>query len=241
MENEEGSARSGGPADKDGCICTWLSGHSHPNWGCSGWNQWLPCRLVHASLSCFWFHHKYPFPGYLRGVDVIGETSLPVTNQAQTFTWASHGMKLHIPPNSLPAKLKQCKLHIKVGLSGQFALPENTSLVSAVYWLDSEPRCKLSKSINVEIQHCAKPTQITGLSFVRAKCSQKDLPYTFKTLAGGVFSQQTNFGCISLNEFSILSVLKKMFVVDSYYCASFYYTGSKFCGDHKPGCMHHCK
>jgi len=85
--------------------------------------------------------------GYLRGVDVIGETSLPVTNQAQTFSWAGHGMKLHIPPNSLPAKLKQCKLHIKVGLSGQFALPENTSLVSAVYWLDSEPRCKFSKSI----------------------------------------------------------------------------------------------
>ena len=178
----------------------------------------------------------------MRGVDVIGETSLLVTNQAQTFNWAGYGIKLHIPQGSLPAKLDQCRLHIKVGLTGQFALPQNTSLVSAVYCLDSEPRCKFSEAITVEVQHCAKPTQRSRLSFVRANCSQKDLPYTFKTLDGGVFTQQTNFGCISLNGFSIISVaLKRLFQFllgddqqqqaldeDPYYHASFYYKGSKF-------------
>ena len=173
--------------------------------------------------------------GYLRGVDVIGETSLLVTSQAQTFNWIDYGMKLHIPQGSLPTKLEHCKLHIKVGLSGQFSLPKNTSLVSAVYWVDSEPRCKFSEAITIEIQHCAKPMQSSRLSFVRAKCSQKDLPYTFKTMDGGKFTQQTNFGCISLHEFSILSILRSFFVVedqqqqtldeDPYYHASFYYIG----------------
>ena len=178
------------------------------------------------------------FPGYLRGVDVIGETSLLVTNKAQTFNWAGYGLKLHIPQGSLPTELDQCRLHIKVGLSGQFALPQNTTLVSAVYCLDSEPRCKFSEAILVEVQHCAKPAQRSRLSFVRAKCSQKDIPYTFKTL-DGVFTQQTNFGCISLNGFSIISVaLKRLFLggdqqqqapdEDPYYRAGFYYRGSKF-------------
>jgi len=160
---------------------------------------------------------------------VIGETSLLVTSQAQTFNWADYGMKLNIPQGSLSKELKQCKLYIKVGLSGQFALPQNTSLVSAVYWLDSEPRCKFSELITLEIQHCAKPMQSSRLTFVRAKCSQKDLPYTFKMMDGGVFTQQTPFGCISLDRFSILSVVKKIFVVEDqqqYYCASFYYTGN---------------
>ena len=171
-------------------------------------------------------------------MDVIGETSFLVTSQTQTFNWKGYGLKLHIPEGSLPAKVEQCRLHIKVGLSGQFAFPQNTSLVSAVYWLDTEPRCKFSEAITVEIQHCAKPTQRSRLSFVRAKCSQKDLPYTFKILDGGVFTQQTNFGCISLNGFSILSVLKRFLLVDDhqqqaldedpYYCASLYYIGSKF-------------
>jgi len=82
----------------------------------------------------------------------------------------------------------------------------------------------------LQIHHCRNAALCKAHTDRRVEfcSSQVDLPYTFKTLAGGMFSQQTNFGCISLNEFSILSVLKKMFVVDSYYCASFYYTGSKF-------------
>jgi len=131
---------------------------------------------------------------------VIGEASLIITNRAQTVYWAGYGQKLNIPREVLPVGLEQCRLLIKVGLSGQFALPQD----SVVYWLDSEPRCKFSKAITIEIQHCAKPTQSSRLSFVRAKCSQETLPYTFKTLEGGVFTDQTNWGCITLDQFSIM-------------------------------------
>lgn len=34
---------------------------------------------------------------HLRDVDVIRETTLHITNQAQTFHWADYGLKLHIP------------------------------------------------------------------------------------------------------------------------------------------------
>lgn len=164
------------------------------------------------------------FPGSLRGVDIFGETSLTVTAQSQKFQWAGYGIRLHIPSCALPVGLEQCRLHIKVAMSGHFAFPENASLVSAVYWLDSKPRCKFSKSITVEIQHCAKPTQCSRLSFVRAKCSQADLPYLFKTLDGGVFTTSSTYGCITLDQFSGVAVTQEG-NEDRQYCASLFYLG----------------
>ena len=141
---------------------------------------------------------------------MIAETSIVVTNQSQTFNWAGYGLKLHIPQNALPANLEECKLLVKVGLSGQFALPEETSLVSAVYWLDSEPQCKFSQALTVEVQHCAKPSQISRLTFALARCSQNDLPYAFKILEGGKFSGHSTYGCIQLNHFSLITLVKRL-------------------------------
>ena len=129
----------------------------------------------------------------------MGATSVLVTNQAQTFIWVGHGLKLHIPQGALPAGLKECRLFIKVGLSDQFALPQNTFLVSAVYFLDSEPRCTFSQPITVEIQHCVKTTYTSSLSFVHAKCFQTDLPYVFNTVKGGDFSSFSQYGCLQLD------------------------------------------
>ena len=154
-------------------------------------------------FCCFFFL----FPGYLRGVDVIAETSVLFTNQAQSFHWSGYGLKLHIPQNVLPAGLEECRLFIKVGLSGQFALPKNTSLVSAVYWLDSEPRCKFTQLLTLEVQHCVKSTHTSKLSFVHAKCSQMHLPYEFIAMEKGVFSSDSAYGCVQLKHFSLLGIV----------------------------------
>ena len=163
--------------------------------------------------------------GYLRGMSVIGETSILVTNQAQSFQWEGYGLKLHVP-NGILGDLEYCRLFIKVGLSGEFKLPENTCLVSAVYWIDSKPRCKFSKpGIRMEIQHCSKSDHST-LSFVRAKCSQEVLPYEFSVLKGGEFSSPDSYGSIQLLHFSGIGVTQEG-GEDPGYCAAFYYIGSK--------------
>ena len=156
---------------------------------------------------------------------MIAETSVLVTNQSQTFHWAGYGLKLHIPQKALPANLEECKLLIKVGLSGQFALPEETSFVSAVYWLDSEPRCKFSQPLTIEVQHCAKSSQISKLTFAIARCSQSDLPYTFKLLEGGKFSTHSTYGCIQLDHFCLLALVKWLILGEDNvkYRASLYY------------------
>ena len=179
--------------------------------------------MVLTYMYIYTYLHVFS-PGYLRGLDVTGETSILVTNQAQAFHWVGYGLKLHIPQGVLPAGLEECRLLIKVGLSGQFEFLMKTSLVSAVYWVDSEPRCKFSQPITVEMQHCVKPTHTSELSFVHAKCSQRHLPYTFKAVEGGVFSSESAYGCVELHHFSLLGEVFKGILsgVQQYY-ASIYY------------------
>ena len=154
-------------------------------------------------------------------MDVIAETSVRVTNQAETFNWAGYGLKLHIPQGSLPAGLEECRLLLKVGLSGRFKFPQNTSLVSAVYWLDSESRERFSKHLTLEIQHCVKLTDTSKLSFVRARCVQKHLPYEFKDVEGGVFSSDSDYGSVELDQFSEVGIVCNEPVYA--YCARLYY------------------
>ena len=147
------------------------------------------------------------FTDYLRGLNVIGEISVLITSKAQTFHWVGYGLKLNIPQGALPAGLKQCELVIKVGISGQFTLPQNTSLVSAVYWLHSEYQCEFSQPIIVELQHCAKSSQTSKLSF--ARCSHYCFPYNFELLEEGDFSLDA-YGRIQLRNFSLITVLKSL-------------------------------
>ena len=157
-------------------------------------------------------------------MEIIGETSLLVTNEAQTYHWAGYGLKLYIPPASLPAGKDEISLEIKATLAGQFQLPENTVLVSAVYWLYCP--VKFVKSLTLELQHCGNHSASSCFSFVRTKCSQNELPYQFKFLKGGVFSPHSSYGSIALSHFSGLAVTQEG-SGEQQYCARLYYLGCK--------------
>ena len=171
-------------------------------------------------------------------MDVIGETSLLVTNEAQTFHWAGYGLKVNIPQKSLPAGVEECRVDIKAALTGQFEFPGETEVVSAVYHVQSP--VKFSHPLTVEIQHCAKPTSSSSLSFVIAKRSQKELPYTFKPMKNaGVFTPHSSYGSISISEFSLLAILhwissllspQSAVPVLKYYCAHVFYEKSSSAG-----------
>ena len=92
-------------------------------------------------------------------------------------------------------------------MSGQFQLPSECELVSAVYWVSCLH--KFTKPLIVEIQHCAalsSDEQCGQLTFIHTKCTQKELPYTFNELGGGVFSHHSSYGSLSLSHFSGVGV-----------------------------------
>ena len=178
--------------------------------------------------------------GYLRGVDVIDKTSFTYTGKAQSYKWRRFGFRMHIPENALPPEVDECRIHVKVSLSGQFQFPEGTELISGVYWITTAH--KFLKAVTIEIQHCTKVVehqqQISSLTYIVARCNQEDLPYQFKVLEGGAFSPHSRYGSIKLTHFSGVGIssrtqrrpsLKEMLGRRAHqpvkvYCARIYYS-----------------
>ena len=143
----------------------------------------------------------------LQGVEECDETSVIVhSSQGQLVEW--NGLKLHIHEGSLPEGVHQCKIYIIASLAGEYKIPENSCLVSAIFWLRCEPQCTFIKPITVEIQHCSNKEDLSRLKIVRAFCSQKHLPYKFKPL-GGTFNAHTSYGVIDMNSFSGVGVIEE--------------------------------
>ena len=155
---------------------------------------------------------------------MIGEAEFIVPTKGLSFEWRGYGLRLHIPKGSLPPGIGECRINIRVSLSGQFQLPEDSALFSPVFWI-SVP-CKFSKPVTLEIQHCALREDemvLSDLSFVSAKCSQRDLPYRFRQVDGGVFTTHSSYGSIQLSHFSGNAVTGRKSTPRSY-CGHLYHT-----------------
>ena len=143
------------------------------------------------------------------------------SSQGQLVEW--NGLKLQIHEGSLPEGINQCTVYIKVSLAGDYEFPENSSPVSAIFWLRCEPQCTFTKPITVEIQHCSTKQDLSRLKIVRAFCSQKDLPYNFKPLVGGRFNAGTSYGVIEVKGFSGIGVIDESPVSERMYYSQLFY------------------
>ena len=135
-------------------------------------------------------------------------------------------LKLHIPEGAVPAEHTECRVDIKVGLIGQFRIPDELQLVSCIYWLRGRQRPFLNP-VTLEIEHCASlqdSSQSASLQFVVAKCSQPDLPYQFRVLEKGTFVPQSSYGSIQVSQFSFfgITISRRFSRPPQYYSALFY-------------------
>ena len=147
-----------------------------------------------------------------------------IHSEAKSFCWEHLGLKLHFQKDSLPEGMEQCILKVKASLTGQYEFPDDSYLVSPIFWLRCEPmqKLKFTKPVTIEIQHCAKPENSSKLSFVRAVCTQEHLPYAFKRGLEGSFSSCSSYGIVKLNSFSGLGIVQEG-LPDKQYCSWLYY------------------
>jgi len=145
--------------------------------------------------------------GYLRGVEVIDHTSFTYNGRAQSFEWVNHGFKLHLPEDALPPEVDECRIHVKVSLSGQYQFPEDTELISGIYWITT--RHKFAKAVTIEIQHCSNTEHPSSLTYIVAKCTEDVLPYQFSILSGGTFSPSSRYGSIDVTHFSGVAIASR--------------------------------
>ena len=173
-------------------------------------------------VCCDSFHS-----GFLHDVEVVKRTSFTYTAKDQYFNSLENiGFKMHIPDNALPTEVDEGQVYVESSFRGQFQFPPETELTSGVYWITSAHR--FTKPVTVEIQHCANLDLLQHLTFVVAKRAQKNLPYEFTTLDGGVFPPGSQYGRIKLTHFSGLAIIiKKMLGLESKsYCGKLYYRSS---------------
>ena len=151
-------------------------------------------------------------------------------NSRGHFEWDGYGLpKFHVPEGSLQDGTRKCMVHVGGSLSGEFQLPEDTDLLSPVFWISAP--CKFAKPVTLEIQHCAlreDETVLSDLRFVSAICFQKDLPYRFKQLGEGVFTVHSSYGSIQLSHFSgkAITGIKR---TPRLCCAHLYHTIEQIC------------
>ena len=156
-------------------------------------------------------------------MEVVGETNFVVSAKECSFEWEGYGLRLGVSEDSLPTDMEECRINIKASLSGPFELPEDSDLLSPVFWISA--LCKFKKPVTLEIQHCASRDEasFSDLNFISSKCSQKTLPYTFKQLDGGKFPTDSSYGSIQLHHFSGFGITGKRRTPWAY-CAQIYYT-----------------
>ena len=97
---------------------------------------------------------------------------------------------------------------VKVILAGQFKLPEDSQLISAIYWISASE--EFLRQVGLNIQHCAvigSGEECTKFSFVITKCSQKELPYIFRKKEA-VFNPHTQYATIKLKQFSFVAPVR---------------------------------
>ena len=146
------------------------------------------------------------FIGYLRGVETYEETVLEIMgDKPQKLEWSGYGFYIEVPEGALPPDVT-ASVAVKVILAGQFELPKNSQLISAIYWISSSE--VFLKKVAVNIQHCAivaSEEQCSEFKFVVARCSQEVLPYKFREKAG-LFNINTQYATIKVKEFSFFGI-----------------------------------
>ena len=146
---------------------------------------------------------------------VVGD-SLP-----QKLDWSDYGFNIEVPKGALPTGVT-ASIVIRVILKGHFELPENTKLVSALYWISCSK--VFSEYVAVNIQHCAiisTEEECKKFGFIIAKCSQENLPYTF-TKRVGLFNLHTQYATVKLKRFSIVGISGSMDARTSYLAMKYY-------------------
>ena len=129
-----------------------------------------------------------------------------VGDKPQRLKWPGYGFYIEVPEGSLSPGVT-ANVTVKVIFGDHFKLPENSQLISAIYWVSSST--EFLKELSVNIQHCAvvmSEEQLSEFKFIIAKGFQEVLPYHFKEREGLV-STHTRYGTIKLKQLSIISAI----------------------------------
>ena len=141
------------------------------------------------------------------GVHVAGRKLFKIQNNLpQVLNWEEYGVRITVPEGAFPTS-ETIEVAITALVGGEFILPEDSELVSAVYTISvSKP---LLKPVLLEIQHCVSlqtQSHANYLSFVTS--SSNNCPFQFQSVDEGSFPVGGRYGSILISEFSSWAIIQ---------------------------------
>ena len=141
------------------------------------------------------------------GVHVAGRKLFNIQNNLpQLFNWEEYGLRITVPEGAISSS-ETTEVAITALVGGEFILPEDSELVSAVYTISvSKP---LLKPVLLEIQHCVSiesHSLVNYLSFVTS--SSECCPFQFQSVDKGSFPAGGRYGSILISEFSQWAIIQ---------------------------------
>lgn len=130
----------------------------------------------------------------------------PIVRRAhpQTVNLTQYGIKIYVPPNAFLEQLMNITIGIDV--SGNFIWPENTTLVSANYYINTSSI--LLQPLTLEIEHCVSVSeehQTSNLIFGKAD-TEGTMPYLYNKISNGTFQRGQTGGIIQMSSFCWLGI-----------------------------------
>ena len=161
-------------------------------------------------------------------VSVISKKTVKVTNEEQHIVWEGYGLRLHIPPNSLPEDCSELQLNMTVSRATVCELlDEDGILVSAVYSFSHNlGERKLRQKATLEMQHCVVSGSYAKLCILQSE--QVTVPHMFHATDGGNFNSNDAYASVELDHFCSFFVYLRWYICSLIwnikYCAQLYYT-----------------
>lgn len=129
--------------------------------------------------------------------------------------WKKSGFTIHIARNKLE-ELNSCEV-VVTPVSGNFKIPKETELVSAVYAVSCKLPLPIMQRVSLHVEHCVKlenEEHAEYLSFALARFDHH--PHTFVPLTGGEFPIKEHYGAIEfIVQNSLIAILKSNITSDS--------------------------
>ena len=138
-------------------------------------------------------------------VHIAGRKLFKIQNNlSHVLNWEEYGLRIKVPEGAISSS-ETTEVAITALVGGEFILPEDSELVSAVYTISvSKP---LLKPVLLEIQHCVSietQSHANYLSFVAS--SNNHCPFEFQTDKGS-FPVGERYGNILIYKFSSLCII----------------------------------
>ena len=143
-------------------------------------------------------------------VHIAGRKLFKIQNNLpQVLNWEEYGLRIKVPEGAISSSetIETVEVAITALVGGEFILPEDSELVSAVYTISvSKP---LLKPVQLEIQHCVSietHSHANYLSFITS--SSECCPFQFQSVDEGSFPVGGRYGSILISEFSLWGIIQ---------------------------------